>query len=235
MIIQDNTEQNNNEYPPEVGACYSNGLKKLSKYFIEFLLIFIVMIAFGIPTYIISWVQGSGEPINFIWMLFGYVYGFLVTGPLEYGVSFAYLKAARGEKPEVKDLAKILENYWNIVIVTILCGIIVFIGFILFIIPGIYFLCKLAFVRYLVVDEKMDALTAIQESWNMTNGHAITIFLMGLLAIPIFVAGILLFGIGVIFSAMWVEAAFASIYHAVSSQGKPTIAESTTIQTPEQQ
>ena len=235
MIIQDNTEQNNNEYPPEIGACYSNGLKKLSKYFIDFLLIFIVMIAFGIPTYIISWVQGYGEPINFIWMLFGYVYGFLVTGPLEYGVSFAYLKAARGEKPEVKDLAKILENYWNIVIVTILCGIIVFIGFILFIIPGIYFLCKLAFVRYLVVDEKMDALTAIQESWNMTNGHAITIFLMGLLAIPIFVAGILLFGIGVIFSAMWVEAAFASIYHAVNSQGKPTIAESKTIQTPEQQ
>jgi len=223
MIIQDNTGQDNSEYPPEVGACYSNGLRKLSKYFLDFLLIFIIMIVFGIPTYIISWIQGFGESIGFAWGLFGYIYGFLVTGPLEYGVSFAYLKAARGEKPEVKDLAKVLENYWNIILANLLCGIIVFVGFVLFIIPGIYFLCKLAFVRYLVVDEKMDALKAIQESWNMTNGHALTIFLMGILAIPIFIAGILLFGIGVIFSTMWVEAAFASLYHAASSSRKSAI------------
>jgi uncharacterized membrane protein len=217
MIIQDNSALDNNEYPPEVGACYSHGLKKLSKHFIDFLLIFIIMIAFGIPTFIVSWVQGWGEPLNFAWAFFGYAYSFLITGPLEYGVSFAYLKAARGEKPDVKDLTKVLENYWNIILANLLCGIIIFIGFILFIIPGIYFLCKLAFVRYLVVDEKMDALKAIQESWNMTNGHALTIFLMGLLAIPIFIAGILFFGIGAIFSGMWVEAAFASLYHAASS------------------
>ncbi|HEY94982.1 MAG TPA: hypothetical protein G4O15_08605 [Dehalococcoidia bacterium] len=223
MIIQENTGQDNNEYPPEAGACYSNGLKKLSKYFIDFLLIFIIVIVFGIPTYVLSWVQSFGESIGFAWGLFGYIYGFLVTGPLEYGVSFAFLKAARGEKPEVKDLSKVLENYWNIILANLLCGIIVFIGFVLFIIPGIYLLCKLAFVRYLVVDEKMDALKAIQESWNMTNGHALTIFLMGLLAIPIFIAGILLFGIGIIFSAMWVEAAFASIYHAASSSRKSQV------------
>ena len=223
MIIQDTTGPDKNDYPPEAGACYSNGLKKLSKYFVDFLLILIVVIVFGIPTYILSWVQGYGDPINVIWMLFGYVYGFLVTGPLEYGVSFAYLKAARGEKPEVKDLTKVLENYWNIVVATILCGVIVFIGFIFLIIPGIYFLCKLAFVRYLVVDEKIDALKAIQESWNMTNGHALTILLMGLLAIPIVIAGILLFGIGVIFSYMWIEAAFASIYHSVSSRSKSPV------------
>ncbi len=220
MIIQENTGQDNSEFPPEVGACYSNGLKKLSRYFVDFLLIFIVLIVFGIPTFIVSWAQGYGDPINFAWAFFGYAYSFFVTGPLEYGVSFAYLKAARGEKPEVKDLAKVLENYGNILVATLLCGIIVFLGFIFFIIPGIYFLCRLAFVRYLVVDDKMNALTAIQESWKMTNGHALTIFLMGLLAIPIFVAGILLFGVGVIFSAMWVEAAFASIYHAVSSSRK---------------
>jgi uncharacterized membrane protein len=223
MIIQENSGQENNEYPPEAGASYSHGLRKLSKYFLDFLLIFVVMIVFGIPTYIVSWVQGYGEPLNFAWAFFGWVYAFFITGPLEYGVSFAYLKGARGEKPEVKDLAKVLENYLNIILANLLCGIIVFIGFVLFIIPGIYFLCKLAFVRYLVVDEKMDAVKAIQESWNMTNGHALTIFLMGLLAIPIFIAGILLFGIGVIFSAMWVEAAFASLYHAASTSRKSLI------------
>ncbi|UCC16552.1 MAG: hypothetical protein JSU58_09315 [Dehalococcoidales bacterium] len=230
MIIQDNTEPDNNEFPPEVGACYSYGLKKLSKYFIEFLLIFIIMIVFGIPTYIVSWFQGWGEPINIAWAFFGYGYSFFITGPLEYGVSFAYLKAARGEKPEIKDLVKILENYWNIVIASILFGFIFGIGFILpifvgikfslLIIPSIYLLCKLVFVRYLVVDEKMPALAAIRESWNMTNGHTLTIFLMGLLAIPIIIAGILLFGIGVIFSWMWIEAAFASLYHAASSRRK---------------
>jgi len=200
MIIQDNSGQDNSEYPPEVGACYSNGLKKLSQYFIDLLLIVIVMIAFGIPTYLISWVGGFSEWIFGFWAFFGYAYSFFITSPLQYGVAFTYLKAARGEKPEVKDLAKVLENYWNIILANLLCGIIIGIGLFLFIIPGIYFLCKLAFVRYLVVDEKMDTIKALQESWNMTNGHALTIFLMGLLAIPIVIAGLLLFGVGVVFS-----------------------------------
>ena len=101
-----------------------------------------------------------------------------------------------------------------------LVGVIICIGLVLFIIPGIIFACKLAFVPYLVVDRRMAVIEAIKESWRMTNGHAWTVFLMGLLAIPICIAGLICLGVGVIVSIMWIRLAFASLYHAVSVSGE---------------
>ena len=42
---------------------------------------------------------------------------------------------------------------------------------ILFIVPGIIFGCKLAFVSYLVVEQKKEAIEAVKKSWRMTKGH----------------------------------------------------------------
>jgi len=61
----------------------------------------------------------------------------------------------------------------------------------------------------------MEVIEAIKESWNMTTGHAISIFLIGVLSIPITIAGLLVCCVGVIASSMWIELAFAFIYVAV--------------------
>ena len=84
--------------------------------------------------------------------------------------------------------------------------------------PGIIFACKLAFVPYLVIDQKMDAVQAIKESWRLTNGYATKVFLIGLLSIPIHILGLICCGVGVIPAAMWVELTFASLYYAVVTQ-----------------
>ena len=56
---------------------------------------------------------------------------------------------------------------------------------------------------------------AIKESWNLTTGHSVTIFLIGLLSIPIIIAGLLVCCVGVIVSSMWIELAFAYIFLAI--------------------
>jgi uncharacterized membrane protein len=101
-------------------------------------------------------------------------------------------------------------------------SIIVCIGFVLIIIPGIIFACKLAFTPYLVVDRKMDVIEAVKTSWRMTNGHAWKVFLIGLLGIPIAIAGLICFGVGVIIAGMWINLAIASLYHSVSLLGEAT-------------
>ncbi len=101
--------------------------------------------------------------------------------------------------------------------------VIVVIGFVLVIVPGIIFACKLAFTPYLVVDRKMEVIEAVQESWRMTNGHAGKVFLIGLLAIPIGIAGLICFGVGIIIAIMWVSLAHASLYYAVSSSGRALV------------
>ena len=109
------------------------------------------------------------------------------------------------------------RNYRNVVLATLLVSVIILVGSFLLIIPGIIFTCKLTFTPYLIVDRRMGVIEAVKESWRMTNGHAWTVFLIGLLAIPISIVGLLCFVVGIIPALMWIRATYASLYHAVSA------------------
>ncbi|UCF79420.1 MAG: hypothetical protein JSW03_04035 [Candidatus Eiseniibacteriota bacterium] len=207
---------------PDVGWSFSNGWQVLWKYFLELLLISIVLFLFSLPT----WLSEAAEHVHIgaavlLW-LFTVIYGVLLLAPIEYGVAFGFLKAARLDRLDVKDIFEVFQNWANAVLANILVAFIVGVGILLLIIPGIVFACKLAFVPYIIVDRKLDAIQAVKESWRMTNGHALTVFLVGLLAIPISLAGLLCFIVGIIPAVMWIRLAFASLYHAVSqSAGAP--------------
>ncbi len=86
-----------------------------------------------------------------------FIYGILFLGPIKYGVAYAYLKAIRSEDLKVKDMFDVFHNYWNAVLANLLAGVIIFLGTMFFIVPGIIFACKLAFVPYLVMDRKIEA------------------------------------------------------------------------------
>ena len=199
---------------PGVGSSYGNGWRQLWKYFLELFLIGIIGFIIGIPAGMGGW--GEGAAVGFLGVL-GIAYSILIVGPVDYGVSFSYLKAARGDKLEIKNMFEAFQNYWNAVLASLLVTVIVIIGFFLLIVPGIIFACKLAFTPYLVVDRKMTVIEAVKASWDMTRGHAWKVFLIGLLAIPISIAGLICFGVGIILSLMWILMAFASLYHAVST------------------
>jgi len=204
---------------PTVSSCYGHGWRQLWKYFLELLLIGIIAFVIGIPSGMGGWAQGvigAAAMLSFL----GFFYSVLIVGPTQYGVAFAYLEAARGDKLEIKDMFEAFRNYWNAVLASLLVTVIVIIGLVFLIIPGIIFACKLAFTPYLVVDRKMEVIEAVKESWRMTGGHAWKVFLIGLLAIPIGIAGLICFGVGIIIAIMWVSLAFASLYYAVSVSGK---------------
>ena len=204
---------------PGVGSSYGNGWGKLWKYFLELFLIGIIGAIIGIPMGMEGWARDAVGTAAILGVL-GFIYNILVVGPTDYGVSFAYLKAARSDKLEISNMFEAFRNYWNAVLANVLVSAIVIIGLILLIIPGIIFACKLVFTPYLVVDRKMDVIEAVKESWRMTNGHAWKVFLIGLLAIPISIAGLICFGVGIIVSLMWIRLAFASLYHSVSLSGE---------------
>jgi len=222
--MQDNNVQKNSvTLVPGVGSAYKNGWRQLWKYFIALFVIGLIGCIIGIPTGMNEWVQGATAAgiLGFL----AFIYGILVEGPVQYGVTFAFLKAARGDKLEIKDMFAAFKNYWNAVLASLFVGVIIVIGLVLLIVPGIIFACKLAFTPYLVVDRKMAVMEAIEESWRMTGGHAWKVFFIGLLAIPICIAGLLCFIVGIIISIMLVGLAFASLYHAVSSSGKASVQE----------
>ena len=217
-----NVQKNSVTLAPGVGSAYKNGWRQLFwKYFLGLFLILIIGFIIGIPGGMNEWAQGTAAAgiLGFL----AFVYGILVQGPVQFGMAFAFLKAARGDKLEIIDMFEAFKNYWNAVLASLLVFIIIIVGLVLLIVPGIIFACKLAFTPYLVVDRKMAVMEALEESWRMTGGHAWKVFLIGLLAIPICIAGLLCFIVGIIISIMWVSLAFASLYHAVSSTGNASI------------
>ncbi len=207
---------------PGVFSAYGHAWNKMWKYFLELLLVAIVGFAIGVPAGIGSWVAGF-EPAASMLNLLGFVYSILIVSPVSFGIAYVYLKAARGEKVEIGDMFEPFKNYWNTVLAIILMGAIIFIGTIMLIIPGIIFACKLAFVPYLIVDRKMEVIESIKESWNMTNGHSLSVFAIGLLGIPLCIAGIILFGVGLILAYMWIYLTLASLYYAVSTLKRGTV------------
>ncbi len=198
-----------------VGSAYGNGFRQLKANFLILLLITVVSIVITVPSSVIgSLVEEGGVVAGFLGLI-SVAFGILVNNPIGYGVSYSFLRAVRDEPVEVSNMFEAFYTYWNAVLAALLVGFIIIVGIIVLIVPGIYFACKLAFTPYLVIDRKMDVLDAIRESWRMTTGSAFTVFLVGLTAVPVLLAGLLAFGVGVIFSVMWIAAAFAALYHAV--------------------
>ena len=219
------TIESNNAFVSDTSAgdSYSKGWKLIFTTFIELLVVTLVYAVIQIPTNGFQF-----KPHDFEWYLVPIVllaigYAVFISGPIGYSVNWVFLKAVRHEKIEIKDMFAVFErNYWNAVIAGLVTTIIVVIGIFMLIVPGIIFACRLAFVPYLVIDQKMEALDALKASWAMTKGHGWTVFFMGLLAILLVIAGLIVLIFGVLISVMWISAAFAILYHSVYlKQGIP--------------
>ncbi len=205
------------------GSAYGFGWDRMKKFSLDLFLITIIVGVVWIPRAMIKSLDGHGTVGGVILSIFGLAYWLLLLNPIDYGSALVFLKAVRGDKFEVKDIFSPFENierYLNVILAEILKSAIIVIGLFFFFVPGIIFACKLAFVKYLVLDRNMGAVEAVKESWNMTKGYAIDIFLIGLIAMPLAIAGLICFLVGIIPVIMWVRCAFATMYYAVSKVGE---------------
>ena len=224
-------ETKKNTLSPDVFECYGHGWRQLWKNFLELFVVYLIfnftsqfMGIFFIPMYFMPFFENEPDFVIFA-LIFLSIAGilstafmFLVIKPMQFGAVFVNLKATRGQKPEIKEMFLPFKDFWNVVLAGFLTTLLVTIGTFFLIIPGIILACKLIFVPYLVTDKKMKATDAIKESWDMTDGHAWTVFGMGLLGIPIILAGYVCFIIGVIVSMMWIYITFASLYYAICQE-----------------
>jgi len=214
MVTILNNEQH--DFQPEAVQSYSIGWKVIWIYFVELLVIGIVYMFLSGPIGIFQWQIDKIGWFMAPLVMFGIAYSVFVAGPISYGANWVFLKAVRGERIEIRDMFVVFQkNYWNAVIANIVVGVIVGLGIVMLIVPGIIFACRLAFVPFLVVDREMDVMDALRVSWDMTRGYGWQIFFMGIMAFFVVIGGLICLGVGVIISIMWISAAFAAIYHAV--------------------
>jgi uncharacterized membrane protein len=220
-IIQNEENANQSGYPePGVFDVFGHAWEILKRNIPELLLVLFVQMLLSIP-------MGFGNMFfpgyfggEFTASLFSVIYGILIMMPVSYGSSWVFLKAVRGEPFRVQDIFFAYQSFGNILLANLLVFLIVGAGFVMLIVPGIVFACKLSFVPYLVMDEKMEAVDAVRKSWNMTRGHTGTIFLMGVVSFFVGLGGLIFFIVGIFPAVIWVSLAFATIYLVVSVKDK---------------
>lgn len=200
---------------PGVGRALGRGWRNLQSNFLVYFLAVLVLAAFLLPFNIYD--EGDRGRDSGLLALIETAYMLLIYPIIKYGADLLFLRGVRGDPVEVRSLFDGFKNYVNIVLASLLVMGLVGIGLIVFIIPGIYVACRLAFVAYLVMDEELDPIAAVEASWRITRGHAFKIFLLGLASIFLFFFGLLLLLVGAFPATIWIKASFASLYLAITS------------------
>lgn len=211
---------NSNKQPSvSISGSYSFGWQQMKKHFLYFFLVAVIVVVANIPMSSLKDQDFGHSPQLVLLQIIIAAYGMLVLSIIEYGADWINLRLVRDEKIKIEDMfVGFKTNYLNIVLANLLTFAIVGMGIIFLIVPGIILACRLAFVPYLVMDKQLQPVAAIEKSWEMTRGHGWKIFGMGILAIFIFILGLICLLVGAFFAAMWISAAFASLYHAIDMQ-----------------
>ena len=144
------------------------------------------------PGFFLQWVSEDFFLIKWIVNIVFWVIGAVFT----IGQFRVLLLFLAGKKPEYADLfreSKLLLSYW---VGSFIFGLLVFVGFILLIVPGIIVATRLQFWTYVLVNKQCGPVAALKESWHITRGSVINIMLFNVLTVAVMFLGILALGVG---------------------------------------
>lgn len=177
--------------------------------------IILVVIIFGVQ-FVVSIFTASFDDSS-LGKFVVYVLGAVVSLVVSVGITKITLDFVDGKKGDFKDLYQQYPLLLNYIGASILGGLIVLVGFILFIVPGIYLSVKLCFTSYAVVDKKLGPVEALKASYNMTKGNWWNLALLGIVSVLIVIAGALALLVGLFVAIPVVMLAFAYAYRKLSS------------------
>jgi uncharacterized membrane protein len=153
----------------------------------------VALVCSGLPVLLSLFIEASGGMLQHLWLTLAY-YGIFVvlsaiaTAATVFIVSESYLGRPLSAAEALSRAAPLL---WRVITCSVLTGLLVMVGFLLFVIPGIVLVCGviLAFPA-LVLEPGTTASGALSRSWALTRGSRWRIFgmlvtLFLLLYIPI--------------------------------------------------
>jgi len=130
------------------------------------------------------------------------------------------LRVCDGEKPGFADLFRFGKVFWKYIAGTIIYALIVLVGLILLIVPGIYWGIKYMFYAYLIVDEDLGPIEAIKKSGEITQGSKGTLFWLAIVCYLVLLLGLICCGVGLFLAIPTVLLAIAFAYRRLMGQSE---------------
>ena len=157
-------------------------------------------------------IQAALRVIPFV----GPVAAFAVTTPLFMGNFIVSAKLLQGQTPEFRDFFAGFQYYLPLLLLSLVAGLVIGIGTVLLIIPGIYLAVAYLFASYLVVDRRLDFWPAMELSRLTVNPRWFGYFAFVLLLALLNLAGVIALGVGLLvtipLSFCTVTAAYAELF-----------------------
>ena len=136
-------------------------------------------------------------------------------GALSFGISRTMVLIYRGHTPQVETYFDGFKHYLPTLISFLLVSVIVLVGIVLLVIPGIVAAIGLSQAFYVLQDQpELGAEGAIRESWRLTwtNGNMLKVFLMGFVIFFVTLGGLLALGVGLLFAIPLVSVMAGGLY-----------------------
>jgi len=157
--------------------------------------IVLLFIASSISSTITGAMDESG---NGLVVLLGFILSVAIGIYIEMMLTSFFLKAHEStESVSWKDAATSLP-FWKYLGAKILAAILIIIGLILLIVPGIILALMFFAVQYLVIDKKLGPVAALKESKRITTGHKWDLFVLLIVVILVNLLGALALFVGLL-------------------------------------
>ena len=163
------------------------------------LVAFVYVLIIGVPSSIFT----AGEGIVSL----------VLAGPLAVGVAYFSFAVIRGETPHFFQLFEGFNVFGKSFLANLCYSLLVIVGFVLLIIPGIIVGLALSMTFFVMADRsELSFSECLNESWNLTSGYRFKLLGLNLRFIPWYLLGILCLGVGVLLVIPWYYVTLARFY-----------------------
>ncbi|MCJ7599402.1 MAG: hypothetical protein MUO41_12435 [Methyloceanibacter sp.] len=179
------------------------------------LVIFLLYIVAGALTVTIDYaLTGVTENHSGVGSILDWLIGTLIS----MGVVAFYLKAH--DNPEQVTLSALWHPhpYWSYLAATVLVGLVIVLGLLLLIVPGIIFGLMFMFTSFIVIDRAFGPIDAMKESKRITSGYRWRLLGFILLLALINLAGVIALVVGLLVTVPVTSIAFANAYRVLSDR-----------------
>jgi len=150
-----------------------------------------------------------------------WIIGIAVAATLMLGVFKIYLRLRDGERPMFETLMDGAQRFYVWIGASIVITVAVTLGLCLLVVPGIVMMLRLMFVGFVIVDDRVGPIEAIQRSWDVTRGYTLDLFLFFILLCGLNFLGALCLGVGLLVTAPISGLALAYIYRILKPRAIP--------------
>ena len=135
------------------------------------------------------------------------------------GSASYFLKLSRGEEVKLEELFSKGNLFIKAICITIVGGVIIFAGCLLFIIPGIILAFGYSMTTYILLDNPEVGVTeALKQSREMMKGHKMQYFILNLSFIGWAILSVFTLGILLFWLVPYIEVTCANFYNDISGK-----------------